>query len=143
LTDGIERVVFPTATPVAVAGTPDSQLNPITGSRLSTSRAETTEPVMARSGDTVVIGDRNFLWPENAQRADNDVLIGNLADYLVLNDRTPADQPPTPPETSTPPTGTDAKRPQPPSNSSPSEPEQSPTETPTNSSTMSATSRLR
>jgi hypothetical protein len=98
LTAGVDRAVFPTATPVATMGTPDSQLIPTAGAQLSTSRAETDQPVMVRDGDVVVVGDTNFLSPVNAQRADNDVLIGNLADFLVTNDRTPSEQPPQPPE---------------------------------------------
>jgi hypothetical protein len=98
LTAGVDRAVFPTATPVTTAGAPDSQLIPTAGAQLSTSRAETDQPVMVRNDDVVVVGDTNFLSPENAQRADNDVLIGNLADFLVTNDRTPEEQPPQPPE---------------------------------------------
>jgi hypothetical protein len=98
LTAGVDRAVFPTATPVATMGTPDSQLLPTAGAQLSTSRAETDQPVMVRDGDVVIVGDTNFLSPVNAQRADNDVLIGNLADFLVTNDRTPSEQPPQPPE---------------------------------------------
>jgi len=98
LTEGVDRAVFPTATPVATMGTADSQLVPTAGSELSTSRAETDQPVMVRDGNVVMIGDTNFLGPVNAQRADNDVLIGNLADFLVTNDRTPSEQPPQPPE---------------------------------------------
>jgi hypothetical protein len=98
LTAGVDRAVFPTATPVTTMGAPDSALVPTAGAQLSTSRAETDAPVLVRSGDVVMVGDTNFLWPENAQRADNDVLIGNLADFLVTNDRTPEEQPPQPPE---------------------------------------------
>ncbi|MFB6297914.1 MAG: hypothetical protein ABEH56_05280 [Salinirussus sp.] len=102
LTDGVDRVVFPTATPVDAMGSTDASMVPIDGSQLSTSRASTDAPVMVRTGGVVLVGDTNFLWPSNARRADNDVLIGNLADFLVTNDRNATAQPPSPPEPSTP-----------------------------------------
>lgn len=108
VTAGVDRAVFPTASPVSAAGAGDSELVPIEGSELSTTRAETTAPVLIQHGDVVVIGDTDFLVPENAQRADNDVLIGNLADFLVTNDRDPSRQAPNPPEDD------GSERPQPP-----------------------------
>jgi len=95
LTDSVDRAVFPTATPMETAGGGSAQLRPIDGSELSTTRAETTTPVAVRNGGVVAVGDSDFLSPENAQRADNDALIGNLAEFLVENDRTPSQQPPT------------------------------------------------
>ncbi|WP_299236574.1 hypothetical protein [Natronomonas sp.] len=86
LTEGVDRAVFPLATPVGAA-TSTAELRPIAGSELSTTRAETDAPVLVRSGSVVRIGDTDFLSPENAQRADNDVLIGNIADFLVTGDR--------------------------------------------------------
>ena len=82
LTDGVDRVVFPSATPVgAAAGT--EAFRPIEGTQLSTTRAPTDAPLVVKDGGVIKIGDADFLSPENAQRADNDVLIGNLADELV------------------------------------------------------------
>jgi len=84
LTDGVDRAVFPTATPVGAAGGEEA-FRPIDGSRLSTSRAPTDAPLLVQNGGVIKIGDADFLSPENAQRADNDVLIGNLADALVTS----------------------------------------------------------
>ena len=44
-----------------------------------------------------VIGDTSFLNPENAYRADNNVLIGNVADFLVEGNvsENPFQEPPT------------------------------------------------
>ncbi len=98
VTDGVDRAVFPTTSPVETANASDSELVPTDGAELSTTRAETRAPVLVQQGDVVVVGDTDFLVPENAQRADNDVLIGNLADFLVQNDRTPEDQPPQEPQ---------------------------------------------
>jgi len=82
LTDGVDRAVFDTATPVGGASE-DETMVPIAGSELSTTRAETDTPVLIRSGDTAIVGDTGFMMPENTQRADNDVLVGNIADFLV------------------------------------------------------------
>jgi len=98
VTEGVERAVFPTASPVDAEGTATSSLAPIEGSKLSTTRAGTDTPVLIQRENVVVVGDTDFLVPENTQRGDNDVLVGNLADFLVRNDRTPAEQAPNPPE---------------------------------------------
>ncbi|WP_217630197.1 hypothetical protein [Halorientalis regularis] len=45
-----------------------------------------------RNDEVVVVGDGDSPSPENARRAGNDALIGNLADSLVTNDRTPSSE---------------------------------------------------
>jgi len=89
LTEGVDRVVLPSATPVGTTAAGTDVLRPIAGSELSTTRAPTEAPLLVRNDEVVMVGDSDFLSPENAQRADNDALIGNLADFLVTNDRTP------------------------------------------------------
>ena len=84
LTEGVDRAVFPTATPVGAAAGSEA-FRPIEGAQLSTTRAPTDAPLVVRDGGVIKIGDADFLSPENAQRADNDVLIGNLADELVAS----------------------------------------------------------
>jgi len=84
LTEGVDRAVFPTATPVGAAAGSEA-FRPIEGTQLSTTRAPTDAPLVVRDGSVIKIGDADFLSPENAQRADNDVLIGNLADELVAS----------------------------------------------------------
>lgn len=105
LTEGVDRVVFPSATPVGTVTSGSDVLRPIAGSELSTTRVSTEAPLLVRNDGVVIVGDSDFLSPENAQRADNDALIGNLADFLVTNDRTStgadgeqAPTGPTPPE---------------------------------------------
>lgn len=98
LVDGVDRVVFPTATPVRTAADGGEVLSPTAGTQLSTTRAETGAPVMVRNGGVVMIGDSGFMTPENAQRADNDAFIGNIADFLVTNDRDADEQPPEHPD---------------------------------------------
>ena len=87
LTAGVDRAVFETVTPVGTAAADGDMLRPIDGSQLSTTRAATDAPVLARDDGVVVVGDSDVFVPENTQRADNDVLIGNLADFLVENGR--------------------------------------------------------
>jgi len=89
LTEGVDRAVFPSATPVGTPAGGADVLRPIEGSELSTTRAPTDAPLLVRNDEVVMIGDSDFLSPDNARRADNDALIGNLADFLVTNDRTP------------------------------------------------------
>lgn len=83
---GVDRAVFDTATPVGTE-VGIEPLVPIDNSKLSTTRAATDAPVLVRNGNAVLAGDTDFLTPTNALRADNDVLIGNLADFLVTGDR--------------------------------------------------------
>ncbi len=94
ITDGVDRAVFQSATPVGSAAADGAELRPIDGSQLSTTRAPTDDPLLAHNDGVVMVGDSDFMSPENAQRVDNDVLIGNLADFLVTNDRNPDVQPP-------------------------------------------------
>lgn len=94
LTEGVDRAMFSTATPVGTVADDGDEFRPIDGSELSTTRAATDAPLLVRDGGVVTVGDSDFLSPENAQRVDNDVLIGNLADFLVENDRDPETQPP-------------------------------------------------
>ncbi|GAA0552995.1 hypothetical protein ABNG02_03240 [Halorubrum ejinorense] len=89
LTEGVDRAVLPSATPVGTTAVGTEVLRPIEGSELSTTRASTRASLLVRNDDVVMIGDSDFLSPQNAGRADTDVLIGNLADFLVTNDRTP------------------------------------------------------
>jgi plastocyanin len=86
LTEGVDRAVFDSATPVS-ASTTEEAMVPIAGSELSVTREETDAPVLVRNGSVAMIGDTRFMSPENTQRADNDVLVGNIADFLVEADR--------------------------------------------------------
>jgi plastocyanin len=87
LSEGIDQIVLDTATPVQAADA-DEVMRPIDGSVLSTTRAETELPVLVRNENAVLVGDTEFMHPENTQRADNDVFVGNLADFLVGGERT-------------------------------------------------------
>lgn len=87
LTADVDRVVFDSATPVQASDV-DERLEPIDGTELSVTRAETNKSVLVRTGSVALIGDTQFMTPENTQRADNDVFVGNVAEFLVEGDRT-------------------------------------------------------
>jgi len=89
LTEGVDRAVLPSATPVGTTVAGSAVLRPIEGSELSATRAATEAPLLVRTDGVVMVGDSDFFAPQNAKRADTDALIGNLADFLVTNDRTP------------------------------------------------------
>ncbi|QUO48628.1 MULTISPECIES: hypothetical protein [Halorubrum] len=85
LTEGVEEVVLRGAAPVGVADGPATLATAET-SRLSTTREAGAYGVAVRSDSLAVVGDSSFLEPENAGRADNGVLIGNVADFLVTGE---------------------------------------------------------
>lgn len=85
VTEGVDRAVFPTATAVG-SQEPDGTLQAISGSVDSTTRTETSAPILVHEGNMVFVGTTDFMTPENTQRADNDVLVGNIADFLVSGD---------------------------------------------------------
>ena len=80
LTDGVDRVTAYTARPV-VGGTPVVVTNETT--RLSTTRRQGTYPVLARQGNVTALGDGSLLGPDYVYTSDNEVLVGNLAEFLV------------------------------------------------------------
>lgn len=107
VTAAVDRVVFRQATPVHVTrGTILLRAEP--GTRLDTTRDRGQPPVMVRTDRVVAVGDGTFLFPENAGVADNEVLVGNVADFLVTGEHE-EDEPPEPPvnETETPTDGGD------------------------------------
>jgi len=86
LTEGVDRLLFAEATPVD-SETPSDLATVIDDTNLSTTRAGTDAAVVTEEDGVVLVGDTDFMSPANAQRADNDAFIGNLADFLVTGDR--------------------------------------------------------
>lgn len=87
LREGINRVVLRGAAPVrSHDGNVILVASP--GTRLSTTRDPRQYPVVVRKQNVIAVGDASFLFPENADVADNEVLISNLGDFLVSGDRT-------------------------------------------------------
>jgi hypothetical protein len=112
LADGVDRVVVRDAVPIRT-GDGTRVLVGTEGTHLSTTRDAGEYAVLARSagGNVAAVGDTSFVSRENAYDADNDVLIGNLADFLVNGEKTPgapkepgADGPAGAPSGPTPPT---------------------------------------
>ena len=80
LTDGVDRVTAYTARPV-VGGTPALVTNETT--RLSTTRRQGRYSVLARQGNVTALGDGSLLGPDYVYTSDNEVLVGNIAEFLV------------------------------------------------------------
>lgn len=105
VTDGVDRLVFRGAAPI---GQFEDAPAFTTEAELTTTQQTDTFGVGAVDGNMTVLGDTSFLNPENAYRADNNVLIGNIADFLVEGNvsENPFQESPTDGETD-PETGTD------------------------------------
>ncbi|SEW00555.1 hypothetical protein SAMN04487945_0862 [Halobacterium jilantaiense] len=90
LTAGVEEVVVHEATPVTGENV---LLRTDSSTELSTTRDASDYGVLAQSGNLAVLGDSSVLDPDWAYVADNEVLVGNLVDYLVTGERTPMPEP--------------------------------------------------
>lgn len=90
---GVQAAVLRDAAPVVTG--PDAQvaLRSSPDAQLTTTRRSGEYAVAAQQGPVAVIGDTDFLTPDDAYRGDNEVLIGNLADFLVSGEKTPEDAP--------------------------------------------------
>jgi hypothetical protein len=88
LADGVDRVVMREAAPIRT-GDATRVLAASEGTQLSTTRETGRYTVVARNGNVAAVGDTEFVTRENAHDADNEVLIGNLADFLVDGDKKP------------------------------------------------------
>ncbi|GCF13395.1 hypothetical protein Harman_13300 [Haloarcula mannanilytica] len=90
LTDGVDRTVFYAAIPVQGGDTAVSATERTT---LSQTRRQGTYGIVTRSGNVVAVGDTNVLTQEFLYRADNEQLVGNLLDFLVTGEKSPAGAP--------------------------------------------------
>lgn len=87
LTEGVDRIVLPGASAVDILhGRIAFETDPVT--QLSTTGRIVKHPVVVHDDSVVFVGDSSFMHPENARHADNNLLIGNLADFLVEGERT-------------------------------------------------------
>jgi hypothetical protein len=87
LTEGIDRVILHDAAPVYTTQRGDELLTGLEGTRLSDSREPGNYAMLVRNDNVTAIGDTSFLAPSDAYDADNEVLIGNLAEFLVTGDK--------------------------------------------------------
>ncbi|WP_246998630.1 hypothetical protein [Halosolutus gelatinilyticus] len=89
LTAGVDRVVFDGPTRVVGDGPTLLSTNP------TAEHSETREAgeygVAVRSDNAVGVGDAGFMTGERYNRADNEVFIGNLIDFLVSGDKAPGE----------------------------------------------------
>ncbi len=87
LGEGVDRVVMGKA--VRVTASSRATVTVRTRSEVTTesTRRSGRYPVAATSGNVSVIGDATFLQPDDAYVADNEVLIGNIADFLVAGEK--------------------------------------------------------
>jgi len=105
LTDGVDRVVMREAVPLRTAGATRALVG-TEETHLSTTRDAGQYAVLVRSGNVTAVGDTDFVTRENAYTADNDVLVGNLADFLVDGEkRSGAPEPPDADQPQRPPAG--------------------------------------
>jgi hypothetical protein len=93
LTDGVDRVLFDRATEVSVGGDASVVLSATDRTALSTTRQQEGYPIAAVNDGVALIGDTSFLEPANYQYADNEVLVGNLAEFLVSGEKEPKPTP--------------------------------------------------
>jgi hypothetical protein len=85
---GVNRVVLREATPVVHDANGTTALSTVEGTTLESTRRSDTYAVAATNGNVTAVGDSDFLAASNVYDADNEVLAGNLADFLVTGDKT-------------------------------------------------------
>lgn len=90
LTAGVDRVVVHEAVPVVG---PRALVTTRGTTELSTTRTQRPYGVVVRSGNVVAVGDTSLLGQAYSRRADNEVLLGNLLDFLVSGHKQPAAAP--------------------------------------------------
>jgi hypothetical protein len=114
LTEGVDRLVLREAVPVVAGGNATAVAGDVGETTLSTTRRDGHHTLVARSGGVVAVGDTDFVRSENAYVADNEVFVGNLADFLVGGDKEPGAPKPPGDDEQRPP-GAPGPRPAPPS----------------------------
>lgn len=93
LTDGVDRVLLDRPTEVTAGDEATVALSATDRTALSSTRRQADYAVAAVNGNVALLGDASFLTPENYQYADNEALIGNLAEFLVTGEKRPKPEP--------------------------------------------------
>jgi hypothetical protein len=94
LTAGVDRVVLPQPTRLTVdAANATTALTALPGTRLESTRAAATYAVAARNGNVTTIADASFLRPDFHTVADNEVLLGNVVEFLTSGEKEPKPSP--------------------------------------------------
>jgi hypothetical protein len=87
--DGVEQVVFRDAVPIVTGDDATALLQTGEGTRLESTRTSKSYTVLARNGNVTAVGDTTFLTPGTVREGDNEVLVGNLATFLVNGQKDP------------------------------------------------------
>jgi hypothetical protein len=118
LTEGVETISLDLSGYAVVGntGAVDVLYTANEGTRTLDTRREGQYPVVARNDNMVFVSDTSFLLPSEIYDVDNEVFVGNLAEFLVSGDLDPAYGPE---ETSGPP----REPPEPPTAPTPAGPE--------------------
>jgi len=89
LLDGVEEVVLREPVPVRTGGGADALVTTVPSAALESTRESGEYTVLARNDNVVAVGDVSFLTPDSYREADNEILVGNLATFLVSGDKDP------------------------------------------------------
>lgn len=90
LTEGVDRLVFHESTPVTGG---EAMFQTSETAELSQTRTQGHFDVVVRSGNVVAVGDTSVVSQDYYRRADNEVLVGNLLDFLVSGEKRPENAP--------------------------------------------------
>lgn len=88
LTDGVDRITVQQATPLTAGQNATVLARATERTQLSTTRAGARYPVLVRNGNVTAVGDASIITPATVSRADNEVLLSNLAEYLLTGNKT-------------------------------------------------------
>lgn len=92
LSQGIDRVVLREAVAISTASAEpktEPALTTVDRTVREPTRREAAYTVAATSGNVAIVGDTDFMTPSNVYVADNEVLLGNLATFLVSGNKRP------------------------------------------------------
>jgi hypothetical protein len=94
LTDGVDRVALPQATRLTLdEDNATTRLTAIDGTQLQSTRSAETYAVAARNGNVTALADSSFLSPDFHTVADNEVLLGNVVEFLTSGEKEPKPTP--------------------------------------------------
>lgn len=93
LTEGVDRLVLHEST--LVRG-PSTVVRTIDGTELSKTRTADRYGVVVRSGNLTAVGDASVFGQGYYRRADNDVFVENVLEFLVTGEKQPATAPASP-----------------------------------------------
>lgn len=90
LTAGVDRLVLHESTPVTGG---DAVVRTSETAELSQTRKQGEFDVVVRSENVVALGDSSVMSQDYYRRADNEVFVGNVLDFLVSGEKRPENAP--------------------------------------------------